>query len=295
MSLITILIALFLERFAGTLDDMRQFRWLGGYARWMRERLEAMGVSDGTVQFVITILPPLVLLALVALMVHGVVLGLLDIILGVFILLLCLGPRDINDQVDAYVEAGAMKDEERQKRHAQDLLGNEEVPEAPRERTRAVVEAIFSEANERLFAVLFWFAVLGPLGALIYRLGGLLKAPSEDQPVAFMAAAARLQALMDWIPARLFALGYGLVGSFDAAFAVLAKSLPGSWQNMGEENIRLLREAGAESLHLDQVRGDLDDPGELNALVERANGLIMRTLVVFLAVLALMTLAGWAG
>ena len=295
MSLITILIALFLERFAGTLDDMRQFRWLGGYARWMRERLEAMGVSDGTVQFVITILPPLVLLALVALMVHGVVLGLLDIILGVFILLLCLGPRDINDQVDAYVEAGAMKDEERQKRHAQDLLGNEEVPEAPRERTRAVVEAIFSEANERLFAVLFWFAVLGPLGALIYRLGGLLKAPSEDQPVAFMAAAARLQALMDWIPARLFALGYGLVGSFDAAFAVLAKSLPGSWQNMGEENIRLLREAGAESLHLNQVRGDLDDPGELNALVERANGLIMRTLVVFLAVLALMTLAGWAG
>jgi len=295
MSLITILIALFLERFAGTLDDMRQFRWLGSYARWMREFLEGMGVSDGTVQFVITILPPLVLLALVALTVHGVVLGLLDIILGVFILLLCLGPRDLNDQVDAYVEAGAMKDEERQKRHAQDLLGNEEVPEAPQERTRAVVKAIFSEANERLFAVLFWFAVLGPLGALIYRMGGLLKAPSEDQPVAFMAAAARLQALMDWIPARLFALGYGLVGSFDAAFAVLARSLPGSWQNMGEENIRLLREAGAESLHLDQVRGDLDDPSELNALVERANGLITRTLVVFLAVLALMTLAGWAG
>jgi AmpE protein len=295
MSLITILIALFLERFAGTLDDMRQFRWLDGYARWMRERLEAVGISDGTVQFVIAILPPVVLLALVALMVHGVVLGLLDIILGVIILLLCLGPRDLNDQVDAYVEAGAMKDEERQKRHAQDLLGSEEVPAAPRERTRAVVEAIFSEANERLFAVLFWFAVLGPLGALIYRLGGLLKAPSEDQPLAFMAAAARLQALMDWIPARLFALGYGLVGSFDAAFAVLARSLPGSWQNMGEENIRLLREAGAESMQLDHVRGDLDDPGELNALVERANGLIMRTLVVFLAVLALMTLAGWAG
>jgi len=295
MSLITILIALFLERFAGTLDDMRQFRWLDGYARWMRERLEAVGISDGTVQFVIAILPPVVLLALVALMVHGVVLGLLDIILGVIILLLCLGPRDLNDQVDAYVEAGAMKDEERQKRHAQDLLGSEEVPAAPRERTRAVVEAIFSEANERLFAVLFWFAVLGPLGALIYRLGGLLKAPSEDQPLAFMAAAARLQALMDWIPARLFALGYGLVGSFDAAFAVLARSLPGSWQNMGEENIRLLREAGAESMQLDHVRGDLDDPGELNALVERANGLITRTLVVFLAVLALMTLAGWAG
>jgi AmpE protein len=295
MSLITILIALFLERFAGTLDELRRFGWLDAYADWMRERLEAIGVSDGTVVFVLTLLPPVLLLALVALLVHGVVLGLLDIILGVVILLLCLGPRDLKDQVDAYVEAGAMNDTERQLRHAQDLLGQEEVPQTPRERTRAVVEAIFSEANSRLFAVLFWFAVLGPLGALIYRLGGLLKVPAEDRPESLMAASARLQALMDWIPARLIALGYGLVGSFDAAFAVLTRSLPGTWQNMGEENRNLLREAGAEALQLDHVRGDLDDPAELDALVQRADGLILRTLVVFLAVLALVTLAGWAG
>lgn len=296
MSLITILIALFLERFAGTLDEWRQFRWLDGYAGWMRERLEQIAVADGTVVFVITLLPPVLLLALVALLVHGVVLGVLDIVLGVIVLLLCLGPRDINDEVEAYVEAGAMNDEERQMRHARDLLGQEELPEDPRERTHAVVGAIFSEANSRLFAVLFWFAVLGPLGALIYRLGGLLTAPAEDRPESFMAAAARLQALMDWIPARLIALGYGLVGSFDAAFAVLTRALPGSWANMGEENRNLLREAGTEALQLDHVRGDhLDDPAELNALVERADGLILRTLVVFLAVLALMTLAGWAG
>jgi AmpE protein len=296
MSLITILIALFLERFAGTLDEMRQFRWLDSYADWMRQRLEAISITDGTVVFVITLLPPVLLLALVALLVHGVVLGLLDIVLGVVILLLCLGPRDLNDEVDAYVEAGAMNDEERQLRHARSLLGQDELPEEPRERTRAVVGAIFTEANTRLFAVLFWFVVLGPLGALIYRLGNLFQAPTEDRPEAFMAAGARLQALMDWIPARLFALGYGLVGSFDAAFAVLTRALPGSWENMAEENRALLRDAGTESLQLDHVRGDhLDDPAELNALVERADGLIMRTLVVFLAVLALMTLAGWAG
>lgn len=295
MSLITILIALFLERFAGTLDDFRQFRWLDAYADWMLERLEGMGITDGTVGFVFTLLPPVILVALAALLVHGVILGLLDIILGVIILLLCLGPRDINDEVDAYVEAGVMNDEERQLRHARDLLGQEEVPGNARERTRAVVEAIFSEANSRLFAVLFWFAVLGPLGAVIYRLGGLFKTPTETRTEGFMAAAARLQALLDWIPARIIALGYGLVGSFDAAFAVLTRALPGSWQHMAEENRNLLREAGAQALQLDHVRGDLDDPTELNALVERANGLIMRTLVVFLAVLALMTLAGLAG
>lgn len=296
MSLITILIALFLERFAGTLDDLRQFRWLDGYANWVRERMEALGISDGTAVFVATLLPPVLLLAIVALLVHGAVLGLLDIVLGVIILLLCLGPKDLNDQVEAYVEAGAMKDEERQKRHARDLLGQQEVPESLRERTLSVVQAMFSEANNRLFAVLFWFAILGPLGALIYRLGSLLRTPSEARPEGVMAAAARLQALMDWIPARLFALGYALVGSFDTAFAVLMRFMPGSWANMAEENTRLLREAGAESLHLDHVRGEhWEDPNEVNALVERANHLIMRTLVVFLAVLALMTLAGWAG
>jgi AmpE protein len=296
MSLITILIALFLERFAGTLDEFRQFRWFDAYADWMRERLEAIGITDGTAGFVLTLLPPVLLLALVALLVHGVALGLLDIVLGVVILLLCLGPRDLNDEIEAYVEAGAMHDEERQLRHARDLLGQEELPEEPRERTRAVLGAIFSEANGRLFAVLFWFVVLGPLGSLIYRLGSLLKAPTEERPEGFMAAAARLQALMDWIPARLVALGYGLVGSFDAAFSVLTRALPGSWQHMDEENRALLRDAGAEAMQLDHVRGDhLDDPAELNALAERADGLIMRTLVVFLAVLALMTLAGWAG
>ncbi|OOG22889.1 regulatory signaling modulator protein AmpE [Thioalkalivibrio denitrificans] len=296
MSLITILIALFLERFAGTLDEMRRFRWLDAYADWMHGFLDGLGIRDGTAAFVITMLPPILLLALVALLIHGVFLGLLDIILGVFILLLCLGPKNINDQVEAYVEAGAMNDEERQLRHARELLGTEDPPAEPQERTRAVVGAIFSEANSRLFAVLIWFAVLGPLGALIYRLGDLLKAPVEGRSEGFTAAAARLQALMDWIPARLIALGYGLVGSFDAAFAVLTRALPGSWEHMGEENRQLLQDAGTEALQLDHVRGDhLDDPAELNALVERADGLIMRTLVVFLAVLALMTLAGWAG
>jgi AmpE protein len=295
MSLITILIALFLERFAGTLDDMRRFEWLDAYADWMRDFLAGTGIRDGTVVFTLTILPLVLLLALVVALIHGALLGLLDVILGVFILLLCLGPRDINDEVGGYVEAGTMNDEERQLRHARALLGKEEVPEQPLERTRAVVGAIFPEANSRLFAVLFWFAVLGPLGAVLYRLGAWFKTPSEDKPEGFVAAAARLQALMDWVPARLIALGYGLVGSFDAAFAVLTRALPGSWQHMADENRALLSDAGTASLQLEHVRGDhLDDPAELNALVERAEGLIMRTLVVFLAVLALMTLAGWA-
>ncbi|AHK79045.1 regulatory protein AmpE [Ectothiorhodospira haloalkaliphila] len=315
MSLITILIAVVLERLTNAIENLRSFTWLTRVTGMIRARAEGFGLG-GTAALVVTLAVPLVIVAVIFHLVGGMLAGIVGLLLGLIVLLFCLGPRDLNRQVDSYLEAGAMKDEDREMKHARELLGEDNVPGDAAERSSAVLQKALSESNPRLFAVLFWFVILGPLGAVLYRLSHLLQAPAteekpaaaaaegeqgkegEDKPQAeptedgFRQAAVRLVALLDWIPARLVALGYALTGTFDRAFPVLRSNFTGPLAGMAEQNKRLLRDAGSEAVQLDDV--DMKDPLEARSAVERASNLVFRTLIAFVAVLALLTIVGLA-
>lgn len=295
MSFVTIVVALIIERFTPRVEQLRNFSWLPRYARAVRARAEGFGLG-GTAALAVAVALPVVAVGLVFALLGEVWGGVLSLLLGLGVLLLCLGPRNLDREVDAYLEAGALKDPEREARHAAHVLGDRPVPENPEERARAVLESLLSESNTRLFAVLFWFMVLGPVGAVLYRLAQLLRAPTaagEGEEDAFQQAATRLQALLDWIPVRLVALGYALTGSFDRAYPVLRAGLRGPLAEMAAQNQRLLQEAGGEAILLSEA--DLSDPLQARATVERASNLVFRTLVAFVAVLALLSIAGVAG
>ncbi|MFP4244316.1 MAG: regulatory signaling modulator protein AmpE [Ectothiorhodospira sp.] len=294
MSFITIVLALLLERFTSRVEQLRSFIWLPRYAQAVRARAEGFGLG-GTAALVVTIALPLVAVGLIFTLLGGVWGGVPGFVLSLAVLLFCLGPRNLDREVDAFLEAGALKDTEREARHAAQVLGDRPVPDGPVERARAVLEALLSESNGRVFAVLFWFVVLGPLGAVLYRMAHLLRVPAGEDggEDAFQQAATRLQALLDWIPARLVALGYALTGSFDRAFPVLRANLKGPLAEMAAQNERLLQEAGSEAIQLPEA--DLSDPLQARATVERASNLVFRTLVAFVAVLALLTIAGITG
>jgi AmpE protein len=68
----------------------------------------------------------------------------------------------------------------------------------------------YYRAYERRFAVLFWFMVLGPAGAIAYR-GAALESAQPAAPGGI-----RLLHWLDWIPVRLLGISYALVGDFDA-------------------------------------------------------------------------------
>ncbi|ANB02163.1 regulatory signaling modulator protein AmpE [Ectothiorhodospira sp. BSL-9] len=314
MSLITILIAVVVERLTHAIENLRRFTWLTRVTGMIRARAEGFGLG-GTAALVVTLAVPLVIVAVIFHLVGGMLAGIVGLLLGLIVLLFCLGPQDLSRQVDAYLEAGAMKDEDREMKHARELLGEDNVPGDAAERSSAVLQKALSESNPRLFAVLFWFVILGPLGAVLYRLSHLMQAPmaqekpaaaaegeqgkaGEDKPQAeptedgFRQAAVRLVALLDWIPARLVALGYALTGTFDRAFPVLRSNFTGPLAGMAEQNERLLRDAGSEAVQLDDV--DMKDPLEARSAVERASNLVFRTLIAFVAVLALLTIVGLA-
>ena len=160
------------------------------------------------------------------------------------------------------------------------------------------LEALLGRVNERLLAILFWFVLLGPLGAVFYRSVSQLKSLQMEYPEAggFNEAAARLKLILDWLPARLTAVCYALSGSFVDAIHAWREEMTQSNGTSLTRNRAVLTRTGLGALQLHDFYADAGaeiDTETVTRHVEHAHALIRRTVITWLTVLALLTLAGW--
>ena len=174
---------------------------------------------------------------------------------------------------------------------------------SPGEIARVAIEQGLAASHRQVFGTLFWFAVLGPAGAVLYRACALLAATwrvrAGPEAGEFAAFAARAFHWLDWLPARMTASAFAIVGDFEDA-VYCWRTQAAAWSPR-VDGVILAAGAGALGLRLGdplhqhgtlQLRPPLGTGDEADVdHMTSAVGLVWRALVLWMAVLLLVTVA----
>jgi len=200
MTFIVTLVALLIERFFDW-SHLRNWQWYALYQRQIFARIPGL---PPLVKLAAGIIPLLLAVLLLEFLLKDALYGVLSIFLNVFVLLYCLGPKNL--WADTFASITALANANEQEEGHQQLL-----------------HSIFSEANQRVFSVVFWYAILGPVGALLYR---LLAVSAQDENMSELVQPARMaEAALDWVPARVLTFIFALGGHFNQVLTFWTKNI----------------------------------------------------------------------
>lgn len=297
MTLLSMVLALVAERLLSHLQHWREHALFDRHVTWVRTRIGDSRVWDSPWLVWLLITPTLLGVGLVQWLLTDVAYGVLSFVFATLVLLITLGPRDLAEEIRALLAARENGDTDEAARITADLLHtpNRLTNTHSGSERRSVVAAICVQAHERAFAVLLWFFVLGPLGAVGYRMIAAvprLLTESGDCPQA-MDPAVRLHGIVAWVPARITQLLYALAGSTDDALAERRRALATPAASWVADTWRQLAVVGVGALHVEEDDSGPIAPGSLDEALEAVMALRGRALLLLLAALALPTIGGW--
>ena len=270
------------------LTQYRDFSWL---RRW-QQQVGAQG-GDAVGLFLCLALPVLVC-GLLQVVLRGSLLGLASLLFALVVLFYSWGPRDLERDVETIDKA---PNSDQRLAAAQALRADE--GQAPLEFTApALVEATFVAALRRWFGVLLWFCLLGPAGALLYRLAQQLAFTpelSEGFTPQQREWAARIARGLDWAPAHLMVLALALASNFDTVFKTWRDYHAAHGRGYFCLDLGFLNAIARASVDADVAAEDEHGQPAQTPLValDDAMVLVRRVLVVWLTVIALIVLGGW--
>ncbi len=284
---IQLLVALLAVALLHTWPHLARWRGDGLFRRWVTQLADTSGAG----RVVLALLPPLVLCMLIWVALgHGVTGSWLQPLFALIVLVYCFGPRDFAADVEAILTA---PDDVSREAAAQQLAenGNRVAWDV-----RALGTAVVYAALRRRFAVLLWFFLLGPTGALAYRLiqtlarDAALQRDDDTDAVHYVANAA------DWLPAQLLTFTLALVGHWEAVIHAWRRwhdqAQPTSWYRSGPE---FLGAATQADVRTDMEGGDGYSEERNDPLVEivRLRSTLLRALLAWLSIVALIVIGGW--
>ncbi len=329
MSFFSVLFALLIEQLKPLPHHNPVHDALTQWMRWTGRNFDAGGRHHAWVVWGVTVIAPSLLAwGLYFVMVRFSILAALA--WNVAVLYLTLGFRQFSHHFTSIRDALERGDEDEARRLLSEWrhLDASELPRT--ELLRHVVEHSLLAAHRHMFGVFFWFVVLatfglGPAGAVLYRMSEFAsrywayknRTVGEPTNERVMRLSRRLFGFIDHLPARLTAFGFAVVGNFEEAVSCWRRDA-GLWKHVNE-GIILAAAAGAVGVQLggsaapgvtpDRSKtfdrggssGDMDAegstpgavpvPGHLRSIV----GLVWRSVVLWMLLLALLTLANLVG
>ena len=287
---IALLVALIALGLLHALPQLARWRGDSLFRRWVAQLADTSGGG----RVALALLPPLALCALLWWLLGRSPLGaVLQLLFALAVLVYCLGPREFEGDLEAILDAtdGASR------QAAAQALADDDAPVAWN--APALGVAIVYAALRRRFGVLLWFFLLGPVGALLYRLGQTL---GRDDSLRFDPAsrvAARYVAnVLDWPAAQLLTFTLAVVGHWEAVIGAWRRwhgqARATSWYSEGPG---FLGAAAQADVLIDIEAGDGYAEEHSDPLVElrRLRGALLRALLAWLSVVALIVLGGWFG
>ena len=174
MNLIALLIGLAIERLATQIFHWRRMRWLDRIIDLGFKQNERFANWPAVIPVVLLGILLVLPVAAIIWFLGDALAGFAYLLLAVVVLFFSLGPHDIGEDVAAYCRALEADDDE-QVHNAAKAIVESDVPDDVAERTSLIEAAVCVQANNRLFAIVFWFMLLGPLAAWAYRVTDLIR------------------------------------------------------------------------------------------------------------------------
>ncbi len=215
MHLFIVILAIGFLQVWGANNPLHKDRWFYNWCRFLKGKESVPKTEVALLAGKIGV--PMVVVALFGVVLGGISSWLL-LPYGVVILLYSFGRGEFNDLVNEYIFACNQDDWEEALVQAKGL--NVSVENLKEGDWSTLHQHFLDEAGykgfERMFAVLFWFFLLGPMGALAYRLVRLDQVREEGDVGGELSA--RLLWILEWPVVRVLGLSFAFTGNFTGCY-----------------------------------------------------------------------------
>ncbi|HTM63712.1 MAG TPA: regulatory signaling modulator protein AmpE [Gammaproteobacteria bacterium] len=267
MIFIVVLVALLIERFFDW-SHLRQWGWFGACERFVMQK-----IPGGSPYLVLaaSIVPFMFAAGIGHYLFADVLYGFPWLLVQLAVVLYCFGPKNL--WADSFAAMNAVSKGDAQAA-ADKLQSTFQVSVSqPEALQKELINQLFISANQRIFAVVFWYVILGLPGALLYRLVAISSQVTTTPEIN--SPASTIMQILDWLPVRIFSFLFALGGNFTRVFTSWRKHV-----SMGlDGNDVLLSECG-----LAAVSGDSENLPRDGSLEKSAIGLLDRVFVIVLII-----------
>lgn len=275
MTFIVILTALLIERFFDW-SHLRSFGWYQSYQKLIKQRLPH---QESFVVLAVIIVPIVVGILTLQYLLLNSLYGLVEVFFQLFILLYCLGPRNLWADIFASINIMTENDREEAIEKLQSLFATNLSSQPHFPLQNYFIQQVFLAANRRIFAPIFWFMIFGPIGAVFYRFISLTVCSTKDLELSLSAK--KIESILDWLPARIFTFLLALSGHFVQLFTCWRKKV-----FLGlDQTENLVMECGRAALDMENTEISQGDILEKNA-----SHLLDRTFIIMMVFILLFNL-----